>query len=241
MTHIVIFSIILIFLGLVSCQGPTNYGNSGTQQPTQGAKSGFGPNYTGNAQATSNSGCQHQKWGGVTCTESNPTNPHQFLEYLSNGTDTKNNSNSIGYINCQPSNNGGILFQMQVVLNAQFDPNGNNNNLTMQIASSSLEMIIYDDKSGHNPIGALFKGLSGEVNGSSARLTFDYTGQHGRKQLTLNGQFNSEVFEGEIHFENEKRAVAPQNKRGQVTYTNDGAKGLLGKFRIPTCHVFKSN
>ena len=238
-----IISAFLISLSLLSCS-PGQYGSKQGVGTTQAAgnPAGHNPtNYNGDPNTTSTNSCAHGKWGGVTCNSNYTTNDPQFLEYLSNGTDTREGSSSIGYINCKPSNSGGILFQMKVILSGPFDPNGNNTNLLMQIASSSLEMIIYDDKQGATPIGAKFNGLQGQVNGNSATLKFDYTGKHGRKELTLEGTFDSNVFTGNVHFKNEKRIV-PQKKGSSAAlqYTTPGASGLLGNFRIPTCHVFVS-
>ena len=242
MNRPIIFSIITIAtLILLSCQGSQYGGHQGATGANQGAP-GFNPNRSGDPNATSNNtGCSHHKWGGVTCVTTQwAHNPPEFLEYISNGTDSKSQTSSIGRISCKPSNNGGILFQMKVVLSGAFDLNGNNNtNLVMQQGSSFLEMVIYDGKP--NNIGAKFKGLNGEVNGNKARLVFDYTGDHGRKELTIEGTFDSQVFTGTVHFQNEKRIVtAPKTYTGPAEYTTPGAKGLLGNFRIPTCHVFTS-
>ena len=229
----------LISLSLLSCS-PGQYGqNQGTGTTTAtGNPLGHNPNYSGDSNTTSTNSCSHGKWGGVTCS-SGSNKDHNFLEYLSNGTDVNDKTDSVGYINCQPSNSGGILFQMKVGLNGPFDPNGKNTNLVMQIASSSLEMIIYDDKQGQAPLGAKFDGLQGQVNGNSANLKFIYTGQHGRKELDLEGTFDNNVFKGTIRFVNEKRLVPTRS--GPLKYTTPGASGILGNFRIPTCHVFVSS
>ena len=239
---------IIIFLtafGLfLSCGQQQNYGGSGTTggSTTQGT---LNPNNY-NSQITGG------EWGGVTCL-SGSNDDRGFMEYISNSTDIREGTNSVGFIHCNPSNSGGILFKMQVSLNAKFDPNGSNSNLSMQIASSSLEMLIRDDKSrlpdnvrkdleGVQDIGALFQGLSGEVNGKQANLAFIYNGgDSGWKKLRLEGTFDAQTFSGKMFFENEKRLIPPETENDSLRYNAPGASGTLGTFRIPTQHVFVSN
>ncbi len=224
-----------------------NYGGSGagntTGSTTQGAGTLNPNNY--NSQITGG------EWGGVTCLSGGTDDPG-FMEYISNGTDTREDSNSIGFIHCNPSNSGGILFKMKVSLNAKFDPNGSNKNLSMQIASSSLEMLIMDDRSklpdevrrdleGTPNIGALFQGLNGEVNGNRADLNFIYNGSSGWKKLRLEGTFDAQSFSGKMFFDNEKRLIPPETEKDPIRYSTPGASGTLGTFRIPTTHVFVSN
>lgn len=240
MIKIILFS---AALWLAGCADTSNYGGNSGPQNNTGANN-YDPQYhTGSSGSTfPNSSCSAAgKWGGITC-GSGSNKDEGFLNFLSNGTDITS-SKSIGTISCSPSNTGGVLFRMKVVLNAPFDPNGqNNNNLTMQIGSSTFEIIIHDSLQEHQPISAIFKGLNGEVNGNKATLTFDYPGTEittkkgtkfhsGRKQLKLEGTFDASIFSGTIYFENEKYWD------GRIP----GAKGTLGQFKISTCSVFTSN
>ena len=238
MIKIILFS---IALWLAACAETSDYGNN---PPGQNADPGIDPKYhTGDPNSTfPNNACSASgKWGGVTC-GSNSNRDEGFLDFLSNGTDVSSEK-SIGDISCNPSNTGGILFRTKVTLNASFDPSGqNNNDLTMQIGSSTLEVIIHDSLKEYEPISAIFNGLNGEVNGNSAKLNFDYSGTEitskkgkkfhsGRKQLRLEGTFDAQIFSGTIYFENEKYWDG----------RTPGANGTLGQFKIATCAVFTSN
>lgn len=226
-------TLFLILLWLVACQEGSNYGK--TNQNTTSNTNAFSPtNHQGNPNTTfTNNNCSDQgKWGGVTCNSSS-NQDQDFLNFVSSGTDIRPNSDTVGVgdISCTPSNKGGILFRMKVTLNAPFDRNGKNDNLVMQITSSTFEIAIYDTLTGVQPIGAVFEGLNGEVNGQNANLSFIYNGNNGRKTVKLEGTFNANLFEGTIYFENE------QYWDGR----RPGAKGTLGKFKIATCSVFISN
>ena len=240
MIKIIIFS---AALWLVGCAENSDYGNG----PGQGVGSGgndYDPKYhTGTPDSTfpSNSCGAAGKWGGVTCGGGSDRD-EGFLDFLSNGTDVSSEK-SIGNISCSPSNTGGVLFRMKVTLNAPFDPTGEKNeNLTLQIGSSTLEVIIHDSLKEYEPISAIFNGLNGEVNGNSANLTFDYPGTEittkkgnkfhsGRKLLKLEGTFDAQIFSGTIYFENDKYWDG----------RTPGAKGALGSFKIATCAVFTFN
>jgi hypothetical protein len=241
MVKIILFS---VALWLAGCAETSNYGNTGQSTDTGTGADNYDPRYhTGSSGSTfPNSSCPAAgKWGGVTC-GSNSDKDEGFLNFLSNGTDITSDK-SIGTISCSPSNTGGILFRMKVVLNAPFDPSGqNNNNLTMQIGSSTFEIVIHDSLKEHQPISAIFEGLSGEIDGNTAKLDFIYSGTEittkkgntfhsGRKQLKLEGTFNAEIFSGTVYFENEKYWDG----------RTPGAKGTLGQFKISTCSVFTSN
>ena len=173
---------------------------------------------------------QGGEWGGVTCLGGG-NRDQGFLGFLSIGIDISDGpTRGIVGINCAPSNAGGILIRMNVALNAAFDPNGNNSNLAMQ-PSSRLEIVAYDqsvDRQNLPPITATFNGLHGSVNGSQATLTFDRIHKtNGRQEVTFDGNFNAQHYEGTVTFSNEK------DWRGR-----SGASGNLGKFKIPTCPVF---
>lgn len=241
MKKIILFLVIVWFGG---CADSSNYGDNKTGQNPGSAANNYDPtHYTGSPDSTfPNSSCPAAgKWGGVSC-KSNTNRDQDFLGFLSNGTNISS-TKSIGDISCTPSNTGGVLFRMKVTLNAPFNPTGQNNKgLTMQIGSSTLEIIIHDSLKQYDPIGAVFNGLSGEVTGNRAVLTFDYPGAEittqkgkkfhsGRKQLKLDGTFNSEIFSGTIYFENEK----------YWDNRTPGARGTLGNFKISTCSVFTSN
>ena len=241
MIKIILFS---VALGLAGCAETSNYGDNSGQGNNNTGTDNYDPEYhTGSSGSTfSDSSCPAAgKWGGVSC-GSGSDKDEGFLNFLSNGTDITSDK-SIGTISCSPSNTGGILFRMKVVLNAPFDPSGqNNDNLTMQIGSSTFEIVIHDSLTEHQPISAIFEGLSGEVNGNTATLTFDYAGKEittksgkkfhsGRKQLKLEGTFDAKIFSGTVYFENEKYWDG----------RTPGARGTLGQFKVSTCSVFTSN
>ena len=218
----------------MACEDANDYGENNQNQDTTNTNTYDPANHQGNFNTTfQNTACSAQgKWGGVTCKGGSNRDP-DFLNFVSNGTDIRPNlkSTGVGDISCTPSNTGGILFRMKATLNAPFDPNGKNKNLVMQITSSTFEIAIYDSLKGIAPIGAVFEGLSGEVNGKNANLNFIYNGSSGRKTIRLEGTFNANLFEGIIHFENE------QYWDGR----RPGAKGTLGNFKVSTCSVFTSN
>lgn len=166
--------------------------------------------------------------GGITCI-SGTNRDQNFLDFLSD----KSNDKGIGDINCQPSESGGVLFNMKVTLNAPFDPNGNNNNLTMQPGSSILKIGIYDTKAFNNtdqPIIIDLTGSNGQVNGNQANLTFIYNKDGVLKTMTVKGTFDTKTFYGNMSFEN-----SVHQSGGRPT------SGSFGNFSIPTCVVFTSN
>ena len=231
---IIVFSIAFLFY-LSSCGNPGGT-NSSNNVP------GFdGPNNNNNNVSSGNTsgGACANKWGGVTCL-SGSNQDQNFLNFISNGTyigsDIK--KKGVGDISCAPRNSGGILIKMNVLLNGQFNPNGQNNNLVMQ-PSSTFEFTLYDSKAIQQklkPISAKFEGLSGEVNGNQADLSFTYNGggENGTKNVRLKGTFDADVFSGTISFDNEKLLLGPDQ------WTTPGRSGQLGNFKIATCSVFKS-
>ena len=173
-------------------------------------------------------GANKEYAGGITCRSGNNRDP-QFMAFLSD----KSNEKGIGDINCTPDDTGGVYFNMQVTLSASFDPNGNNNNLVIQPASSILKIGIYDSKAFNNkdqPIIIEFQGSSGEVNGDEANLTFVYNKENVHKTITVSGKFDSQTFYGTMSFENSFHLSGGRP-----------ASGSFGSFSIPTCAVFKSN
>ena len=233
--------ILIVFLmtfWLLSCA--EDYSSNPNQNPSTGTTNSptgttYTPtNHTGNPSSTTqNPSCNSQgKWGGVTC-KSGSNQDQNFLNFLSNGTDINPNSptKGVGTITCTPSDSGGFLFRMKVTLNAPFNPNGPNDNLAMQPASSTFEFALYDSFTGHQPISAIFEGLNGEVNGQNANLNFIYNGSNGRKTVRLEGTINAGLFSGVIFFEND------QYWDGR----KPGASGTLGDFKIASCSIFTSN
>ena len=166
--------------------------------------------------------------GGVSC-NSKTNRDQSFLDFLSD----KSDSNGVGDINCEPDNTGGVYFNMQVTLNAPFDPRGNNNNLIMQPGSSSLKIGIYDTRAFNKtdqPIIIEFTGSSGDVNDDKANLSFIYNKEGVHKKITMNGTFDANTFYGTMSFENSAHLSGGRP-----------ASGPFGKFSIPTCAVFTSN
>ncbi len=224
---------------LISCnQG--NYGQQGSGGNNPSGQ-GFGFNSPIPGGSTSNTGSTscNNKWGGVTCL-SGQNRDENFLGYLSNGS----SKDGIGSINCNPSNDSGVLINMTVALNGPFDPAGNNSNLTVQIGSSQLEIAVFDSWIGDlretgkgkgkntteiTPIYAKFQALSGEVDGNRVHLHFIYRGNNGQKDIRIEGTFDPNIFSGKISFHNE------QLFNGSMP----GASGPLGNFKIATCSVFK--
>ena len=218
--YIVILSSMMFWF--LSCADGSRYGGGLSSNPGYTFNSDSGPN--GSCSAAG-------QWGGVSCL-SGTNKDTNFLDFLSNGTDLTK-KNTIGDINCTPSNNGGILIRMKVDLNAQINTNGNNQNLVMQ-PTSTFEITVYDtfvEQKDKDPIGASFNGLKGTINGNKADLEFVYTGKAGWKKIRLTGSFNAQVFNGTIYFENEQ----------YFDGRRPGAKGTLGNFKIATCTAFTSN
>ena len=190
------------------------------------------------------SGCK--EWGGIVCSSSGDRD-QSFLDFISNGTLIDNNK-SVGNISCAPSNSGGIIFKLRVALNAPLKI-GSDNNLTMQPASSALEMQIVDSRVGDQvdggqlqAIGFTLQGVSGTINGNRADLQFSYNGNNGWKKVRMEGTLEGSLFKGRIHFENEKYCnLNPSNKR-QCNHTTPGRSGVLGNFTSPICSsTFTSN
>ena len=237
-----IFILCVTVLWLFSCAEDSTYG-TGEVQPKPQQQGGTTPGFDGyrgqpGDQSTlvespptscqpSTASCPAQgNWGGITC-NSNTNRDRNFLDFLSD----KSNDKGIGGISCQPSDHGGILIRMKVTLNECFNPNGNNNNLVMQIESSNIEIHIHDTKVNNNipAIKVPFEGLSGEVNGNEANLSFIYNKGGVRKTITLKGTFDASTFSGDISFENSAHLSGGRP-----------ARGLLGRFKVSTCSVFTS-
>ena len=225
----------LMVFWLLSCAD--NYGGSGPNNNT-----GFTP--PGQQPPPSGGSCKGE-WGGVTCTSSGDRD-QSFLDFISNGTLIDNNS--VGNISCTPSNSGGIIFKLRVTLNAPLKI-GSDNNLTMQPASSALEMQIVDSRVGDQvtggqleAIGFTLQGVSGTINGNRADLQFSYNGNNGWKKVRMEGTLEGSLFKGRIHFENEKYCNFNPSNKGQCSHTTPGRSGVLGNFTSPICSsTFTSN
>ena len=166
--------------------------------------------------------------GGITC-RSGTNRDRNFLDFLSD----RSNDEGIGNINCQPSESGGVLFNMKVTLNAPFDLNGNNNNLIMQPGSSLLKIGIYDTQAFSNtskPIIIEFQGSNGQVNGNKATLSFIYNKPGILKTINVEGTFDANNFYGTMSFKNSVHLSG-----------GTPASGSFGSFSIPTCVVFTYN
>ena len=230
-TIILLGTVLLLF----SCAPPDNSGSSSTGGTTSGGVTGgLGPPPNHSSGISSNNNCNIQggEWGGVTCLGGS-NRDEGFLGFLSIGIDTSNsNTKGVAGIDCQPSNNGGVVFRMKVALNAPFDPNGSNSNLAMQQGSSKLEVVVSDIsviKQNLSPLAATYNGLRGDVNGNQATLVFDrFHKTNGRQEVTFDGHFDAEYYTGNVTFSNEK------DWRGR-----SGASGTLGKFKIPVCPIFQ--
>ena len=229
-----------VFL-LLSC-AQEQYGGAPSGGPAPAGPTGYNPsNHTSKLSPTNSGNCQNIQggnWGGITCL-SNSDRDSGFLGFLSITVDvSERETRGISRISCNPSQSGGILFQLKVALNAPFDPAGNNSNLAMQIASSKLEMVIYDlsvEKQNLEPLAAVYDGLRGNVNGNQGSFTFNLIHQKGGLQeITLDGRFIKDRECGECFV-------------GTASFTNDrdwnnrkpGASGTLGNFKIPTCPIFQ--
>ena len=238
----------LLMIFCITCAEKDQYGGGKSNTNTTSGTGFSTGGHTGDSNTrSSNTSCPSaNNWGGITC-KSGGDRDQNFLNFLSNAFDPRDR-NTLGDISCSPSNTGGILFRMKVTLNGKFDPNGSNDNLAMQPASSHFEIAIYDSwvqKDNEAPIGSTFEGLSGEVNGDQANLTFIYEGKDkklrdntnyhtGRKTVRLNGAFNADYFEGTISYENEKKWD------GTASGKTPGLSGTLGQFKVHTCAVFLS-
>ncbi len=225
----------LTIFWIISCAENDKYGGGSGNAPFNPGGSNLGSPNSSAACAASDG-----KYGGITCI-SGSDQDQGFLGFVSSGSSTDPNDPKQGVksISCKPSDNGGILFRATVVLNGNFNSNGPNQNLTMNPASSQIEMIIQDSIVGEKyttgqalqPISVVFNGVSGTVNGNQANLLFTFTGSNGLKKVTLKGTFNSNFFTGQIGFEN------AQYWDGRTP----GASGVLGNFKIHTCSVFTSS
>ena len=181
-------------------------------------------------------------WGGVTCSSGSNTDQN-FRNFLSVGERTEGGAagkGEIGNIDCQPSSRGGILFKISAVVSGTFDPGGNNANLNIQNAGSSLRLITF-----HTPVSeaqrqrACQSSLSGgvcqsepsdlpavrgNINGNRANLVFE--DNSGR--IIFDGRFDAQSFTGTVQFSNTKNANANSSPHS----------GTLGSFSVPTCSVF---
>lgn len=203
----------IITISILSCAQPPSF-----QQNTPS-------NNSDNTQQTSqnNTVCpQKDKWGGVTCA-SNSNRDENFLRYLSSATNIPKYGDEI---NCKPNNGAGILFKMQIILNAPINLNNSNQNLTLKNTGSYLTLFIRDNNHNHqsSPLQAEYKAISGEVTGRTASVTFSL---NSGSQITVDGNFDENTFSGTMSFQN-----STDWKGGK------GASGTLGTFIIATCNVF---
>ena len=198
--------------------------------------SNSGGNSNNSGSNSNGNGVCSNEWGGVTCISGTSTY-RGFTGFISDDTTSSPYEEGILTINCQPSNTRGVLFKANVVLNADFDVGGDNQDLVMQIHTSTLTITVFESiaevyESGNSDPSFTYEleGLSGVVNGNEADLTFIRNdGTYGLKEVRLKGTFDADFFEGKITYENTK-------KKGG----GSPASGTLGTFKISTCSVFGS-
>jgi len=227
----VIIAFFMVFW-LVSCASPDS-SNGVTNSPSPANTGYVASNHQGDPNSTFASGScgASGNYGGVTCS-SGQSPDQEFLNFVSNGTNInpKSRDYGLGQLNCQPSNTGGILIRVKVLLNAPFNSSGSNDSLVMQPDVSTLEVVIYDNLEGQKPLSFIAKGSSGEVIGNKAHLNFIYIGENGQKTMRLDGTFDANLFTGDIFYTNSQYWDG----------TTPGASGKLGSFKISTCAVFTS-
>ena len=250
-----ITALILLF----SCANPSKYGSatstnsSTTGQSTTGQSpiTGFTPATTGTSEtpaasqtpsgATPASCTQSDssgEYGGVTCASGNNRDQH-FRRFLTTGTlitGQEENLGDLGNIDCTPSNTGGVLFKMSVVvLGKNFNPAGNNPQLSISTGSSSTVNfhIIHKPatdfqrrKFGEQGVITFqLNAVSGSINGNRAILTFSDE----KGSVVFDGRFdNTGWFQGSVNYQNTVNETA----------NTQSYSGALGNFRIPTCKVF---
>lgn len=201
------------------------------------------PNVPGGVQEAPGCNLSNQSggdWGGVTCV-SNSNRDQSFREFLSSGTlitGGRDNLGTLGEIDCQPSNEGGILFRMYAVVNGSFNPNGRNPNLVVQATGTSVYFHIahkpvnpQQESVFNGPITAELRGTNGRINGERATLTFeDEAGS-----VTFDGRFDINWYEGTVQYSNRVRKCSSSDSNCRES---NAYRGTLGQFRVPTCKVF---
>ena len=181
-------------------------------------------------------------WGGITCTGSS-NRDQNFREFLSSGSliiGAQDNLGTLGEIDCQPSNSGGILFRMTALVNGEFNPTGGNPNLRVQATGTILNFHIAhkpvnpgQESAFTGPITFELQGVNGSVNGSRATITFE----DDKGSVTFDGSFDMSWYEGTVQYNNKVKKCHHSDSHCRE---HDAYRGTLGQFRIPTCKVFFS-
>ena len=181
-------------------------------------------------------------WGGITCASSS-NRDQSFREFLSSGsliTGGTDNLGTVGEINCQPNNEGGILFKISAVVNGSFKPGGGNPNLVVQATGTVAHFHIVhrpvnpgQESAFNGPITAELRGVNGSVNNKRATMTFE----DNNGSVTFDGTFDSNWYAGTVQYQNKVRKCASSDSNCR---TIDAHRGTLGQFRVPTCKVFFS-
>lgn len=252
-TVLLIFSVLIMTFMFFNCQqrypAPST---PGSPNPSGGGGGGFQPTNTSTPNPPPSGatapGCDLSNqgggdWGGVTCV-SNSNRDQSFREFLSSGTlitGGRDNLGTLGEIDCQPNNEGGILFRIHAVVGENFNPNGGNPNLQIQSTGTALYFHIThrpvnsgQESAFGGPITAELRGVNGNINGNRATMAFeDEAGS-----VTLDGRFDINWYEGTIQYQNRIRKCANSDSHCRES---NGYRGTLGQFRIPTCKVFFSN
>ena len=179
-------------------------------------------------------------WGGITCV-SNSKRDQSFRQFLSSGsliTGGRDNLGTLGEIDCQPSNGGGILFKISAVVNGKFNPNGGNPQLVVQAQGTSVHFHIAhrpvnegQESVFDGPITAEIRGVNGSINGKRATLTFE----DDKGSVTFDGSFDVNWYAGTVQYNNKVKKCKGSDSSCREA---DGYRGTLGQFRVPTCKVF---
>ncbi|RYZ66382.1 MAG: hypothetical protein EOP05_19215 [Proteobacteria bacterium] len=213
---VVVLMLALGFAGISGCQKAKNSTRVSTGSNVRSG--GIAPGST-----TTPSGIQLTKEANVTTTDSQES----FQLGVGDLLEGQVARDYVGAVSRSASDGTGVFIGGKVELeNGQRI--GVSNGVVSVAANSELLIAVYDSyytQQGLDPIPPIYlKKASGMVNGNSADITF--SDAYGT--IRLFGQFNNQTFEGTFSYD--------------TLRTFDGKKGwngTLGRFKIPTCSIFR--
>ncbi len=230
-----VLTLILMALPIVNCapkgdkkssvrvgrtaRGYSDAVNAGTRQVPSA-----GENYDG-GQSSVGIG---KSWGGVYIDQQNQwvNTDYLFNENVHDFVAAHMNPQDLGSVSGQMNATTGIRFWATASTGQPVNPNGNNN-ISINGEGSELRIVIWDSYAGYidsngeliTEVPVHIRGTAwGNVTGNRAVIRFQ--DQYG--WIELNGQFDSNYFQGTMFFDN-----------------TNGAANYLGRFYVPTCGFFR--
>ena len=153
----------------------------------------------------------------------------------------------LGYVSGVQGDDTGVWFNGYLKVNGGFNEKTGGQKSFVQ-GASFINVLIWDEHAGlEAKEGGLIPGIkigparlvSGKIQGHNVEVEFSYRDKNGYLlgYLALVGSYNTEIFSGTFHFDNEFFSDSKYNDGGYGC-DGKGACGQMGSFSIPTCQIF---